>query len=151
MQSQRQLRKSPQSTHHTYINITADDKGISMVFSLFFFLPCCRWCCPPVVNDWKRGVRVREGEREKCWMRGERGNRVSALRALGWQTGSRVYYAYEWGGGDSSPCVSLSGQSKAAAPYLEVDVSLCFFWQRCWTAQLAKQWEVKGQGEWSVF
>lgn len=47
--------------------------------------------------------------------------------------------------------VSLSGQSEVEAPYLEVDVSLCFFWQRFQAAQLAKRWELQGQGEWSVF
>lgn len=35
--------------------------------------------------------------------------------------------------------VSLSGQSEVAAPYLEVDVSLCFFWQQSRAAQLAKR------------
>lgn len=37
-----------------------------------------------------------------------------------------------------------SGQCEAA-PYLEVDVSLCFFWPWFRAAQLAKQWEV-GKG-----
>lgn len=124
-------------------------KRISTAFFFlsFFFLPGSRWCCPPVVNDCRQGEQRevkgrrerRERERERKdeweWRWRERGNRVSALRALGWQTGSWVYYVYEWGGGDTLSLsistsfihptfgVSPSGQSEVAAPYLEVDVS----------------------------
>ena len=47
--------------------------------------------------------------------------------------------------------VFLSGQSEAAAPYLEVDVSPCFFWQQSRAAQLAERRVVQRHGEWSVF
>lgn len=127
------------------------------LFFFFFFLPGSRWCCPPNVNDWKQEEpkRGKGKEREKKdeweWRWCKRGNRGSALRALGWQTGSWVYYAYEWGGGDTLSLsistsfihpplsVSFAGQSEVAAPYLEVDVSLCFFWQTTQATQLAKR------------
>lgn len=131
-------------------------KRISMdppfFLSFFFFLPGRRWCCPPILNDWKQGEqrdtktrRERERMNESYAEGREKGNRVSALRALGWQTGSWVYYVYEWEGGDTlslcpspplwytplpRPGVSVLGSCEAVAPYIDVDVSLCFFWQR---------------------
>lgn len=107
-----------------------------------------------VLRFWMTGNREsretrRRGERERMnesYAEGrEKGNRVSALRALGWQTGSWVYYVYEWEGGDTlslcpspplwytplpRPGVSVLGSCEAVAPYIDVDVSLCFFWQR---------------------
>lgn len=89
--------------------------------------------------------RERKDEWELRWRQRERGNRVSALRALGWKTGSWVYYVYEWEGGDTlslcpspplwytalpRPGVSVLSSCEAGAPYIDVDVGLCFFWQR---------------------
>lgn len=150
------LHSSHITSHASYIKITADDKkdiNGPPLFSFFlFFLPGRRWCCPPILNDWKQGEqrdtktrRERERMNESYAEGREKGNRVSALRALGWQTGSWVYYAYEWEGGDTlslcpspplwytplpRPGVSVLGSCEAVAPYIDVDVSLCFFWQR---------------------
>lgn len=150
----------PQFPHHVTRLIHQDhcrwQKGYQWTppffFLSFFFLPGRRWCCPPIRNDWKQGEqrdtktrRERERMNESYAEGREKGNRVSALRALGWQTGSWVYYVYEWEGGDTlslcpspplwytplpRPGVSVLGSCEAVAPYIDVDVSLCFFWQR---------------------
>lgn len=148
----------PQFPHHVTRLIHQDhcrwQKGYQWTppFFFLFFLPGRRWCCPPILNDWKQGEqrdtktrRERERMNESYAEGREKGNRVSALRALGWQTGSGVYYVYEWEGGDTlslcpspplwytpfpRPGVSVLGSCEAVAPYIDVDVSLCFFWQR---------------------
>lgn len=112
----------------------------------------CEWLETGRVKRAGGEVKGRRRERERKdeweWRWGERGDGAAALRALGWQTGSRVYYAYEWGGGDTlspSVCPHLShtywcpsGQSEVPAPYLGVDVSARFFWQQRRSAQLAE-------------
>lgn len=70
------LHSSHITSHASYIKITADDKkdiNGPPLFSFFlFFLPGRRWCCPPILNDWKQGeqrdTKTRR-EREKGWMR----------------------------------------------------------------------------------
>lgn len=151
------LHSSHITSHASYIKITADDKkdinGPPPFFFLFFFYLVAGGV---VLWFWMTGNREsretrRRGERERERMNEsyaegrEKGNRVSALRALGWQTGSWVYYVYEWEGGDTlslcpspplwytplpRPGVSVLGSCEAVAPYIDVDVSLCFFWQR---------------------
>ena len=56
--------------------------------NVLVFLPGSRWCCPPVVNDWKQGEQGQsergEGkERQKRMNESDGEERVSALRALG--------------------------------------------------------------------
>lgn len=100
---------------------------------------------------WMVEVKTRR-EIGKGWMRCCSG--VCALRALSSQTGSWVYYACEWGGGDTyTPPphlhlpggVSLSGCGRWR--------KLVLFWPRSQAAQLALAGRGRGQGRltWCVF